>query len=98
MVSALAASALPSLVLARGHRIETVPELPLVLDDSIETIEKTSKAVEVLKKVCGPAFCPLRPTCRLMPALIHPSAPPRLCQSILLKCCIRPCVFHLTVV
>lgn len=53
MVSALAASALPSLVLARGHRIENVPELPLVLDDSVEAIDKTSKAVEVLKKVHG---------------------------------------------
>ncbi len=34
VVSALAASALPALVLARGHRIEQVPEVPLVIDDS----------------------------------------------------------------
>eukprot|EP00884_Botryococcus_braunii_P012289 jgi/Botrbrau1/21060/Bobra.0144s0059.1 len=51
VASALAASALPSLVLARGHRIEGISELPLVLDDSVESIDKTSKAVEVLKKV-----------------------------------------------
>jgi large subunit ribosomal protein L4e len=51
VVSALAASALPSLVLARGHRIEQVPEVPLVVDDSTESVTKTSKAVEVLKKV-----------------------------------------------
>jgi len=51
VVSALAASALPSLVLARGHRIEQVPEVPLVLSDAAESITKTSKAVEVLKKI-----------------------------------------------
>ncbi|CAN6171139.1 unnamed protein product [Urochloa humidicola] len=31
--SALAATAVPALVQARGHRIETVPELPLVISD-----------------------------------------------------------------
>ena len=51
VVSALAASAIPSLVLARGHRIEQVPEVPLVLDDSVESVEKTSAAVKVLKKI-----------------------------------------------
>ncbi|KXZ57029.1 hypothetical protein GPECTOR_1g93 [Gonium pectorale] len=49
--SALAASALPSLVLARGHRIEQVPEVPLVLSDAVEGVKKTSKALEILKKV-----------------------------------------------
>ncbi len=34
VVSALAASALPALVMARGHRIEEVAEVPLVIDDS----------------------------------------------------------------
>lgn len=33
-VSAIAATALPALVLARGHRIEQVPEVPLVIDDA----------------------------------------------------------------
>lgn len=51
VVSALAASAVPSLVLARGHRIETVPELPLVVSDSAEGIEKTSAAIKVLKQI-----------------------------------------------
>ena len=50
-MSALAASALPSLVMARGHRISNVPEVPLVVDDSSESITKTSKAVALLKKV-----------------------------------------------
>ncbi|XWS29441.1 hypothetical protein CRYUN_Cryun24cG0029900 [Craigia yunnanensis] len=34
VVSAIYASAIPSLVMARGHRIESVPELPLVISDS----------------------------------------------------------------
>ncbi|KAG5582588.1 hypothetical protein H5410_053215 [Solanum commersonii] len=51
VVSAIAASSVPSLVLARGHRIESVPELPLVVSDSIEGIEKTSNAIKALKQV-----------------------------------------------
>jgi large subunit ribosomal protein L4e len=51
VASALAASALPSLVLARGHKIEQLTEVPLVVDNAIESITKTSKAVELLKTV-----------------------------------------------
>jgi len=51
VVSAIAASAIPSLVLARGHRIETVPELPLVVSDSAEGVEKTKEAIKVLKQI-----------------------------------------------
>ncbi|XP_058777635.1 large ribosomal subunit protein uL4 [Vicia villosa] len=51
VVSAIAASAVPSLVLARGHRIETVPEFPLVVGDSAEGVEKTKEAIKVLKKI-----------------------------------------------
>ncbi|XP_054801287.1 60S ribosomal protein L4 [Prosopis cineraria] len=51
VVSAIAASAIPSLVLARGHRIESVPEMPLVVSDSAEGVEKTKEAIKVLKKI-----------------------------------------------
>lgn len=51
VASALAASAVPSLVMARGHRIEQVPEVPLVISDQAESITKTSKALEVLKAI-----------------------------------------------
>ncbi|XP_052203018.1 60S ribosomal protein L4 [Diospyros lotus] len=51
LVSAIAASAVPSLVMARGHRIESVPELPLVVNDSAEGIEKTSSAIKALKQM-----------------------------------------------
>merc|ERR1712159_460981 len=49
--SALAASALPSLVMVRGHRISEVAECPLVVDNSVESIDKTQKAVKLLKEV-----------------------------------------------
>ncbi|TKY45553.1 60S ribosomal protein L4-1 [Spatholobus suberectus] len=51
VVSAIAASAIPSLVLARGHRIESVPELPLVVGDTVEGVEKSKEAVKVLQKI-----------------------------------------------
>ena len=51
IASALAASAVPALVMARGHKIEAVPEVPLVLGDAAEAIEKTSAAVKLLKSL-----------------------------------------------
>jgi len=48
--SALAASALTSLVMARGHSVDTVPELPLVVENkALQTLDKSSKAVALLK-------------------------------------------------
>ncbi|SCZ88288.1 BZ3500_MvSof-1268-A1-R1_Chr10-2g02907 [Microbotryum saponariae] len=49
VVSAVAATALPSLVLARGHRIEAVSEIPLVVSSSVESIQKTKAAVAALQ-------------------------------------------------
>jgi large subunit ribosomal protein L4e len=49
--SALAASALPSLVMARGHKIDNVPECPLVVDSGIESCDKTKKAMSILAAI-----------------------------------------------
>jgi len=49
VASALAASAFPSLVLARGHRISNVAEIPLVADNKLESVTKTREAVSALK-------------------------------------------------
>jgi large subunit ribosomal protein L4e len=50
MVSSLAATAVPALVMARGHRVDNVPEVPLVVDNkAIDNIDKASKAVALLK-------------------------------------------------
>ncbi|KAI9122053.1 hypothetical protein K1719_006742 [Acacia pycnantha] len=35
----------------RGHRIESVPEMPLVVSDSAEGVEKTKEAIIVLQKI-----------------------------------------------
>lgn len=48
LTSALAASALPALVMARGHKVDEVPEMPLVVSDGVEQIAKTRKALEFL--------------------------------------------------
>ncbi|KAF6344945.1 hypothetical protein mRhiFer1_010309 [Rhinolophus ferrumequinum] len=46
--SALAASALPALVMSKGHRIEEVPELPLVVEgrESPAPVGKATAALE----------------------------------------------------
>jgi len=54
MASALAASSLPPLVMARGHRIDDVSELPLVVGDGAQSITKTKAALELLEGLgCG---------------------------------------------
>jgi len=51
-VSALAATAIPSLVIARGHRVDNITEIPLVVaDDDIYGISKTRDAVELLNSL-----------------------------------------------
>ncbi|GAA5967311.1 hypothetical protein JCM3765_005598 [Sporobolomyces pararoseus] len=49
VVSAVAATAVPSLVLARGHKIDGVSEIPLVVSSSVESIKKTKEAVAALQ-------------------------------------------------
>ena len=39
------------MVLAKGHRIEETPEVPLVLSDKVEEFKKTKDAVRLLKKL-----------------------------------------------
>lgn len=47
--SALAASACPPLVMARGHKIESVPEMPLVVGGDVESeVTKTKGALALL--------------------------------------------------
>jgi len=53
VASAIAASALPSLVMARGHLISKVPEFPLVVDQKNNGISKTKDAVALLQSIGG---------------------------------------------
>ena len=50
LVSALAASAVPALVMARGHKIDGVSEIPFVVEDSLCKLTKTKEAVAFLQK------------------------------------------------
>ena len=52
VASAMAATGVTSLVLARGHKIEAVSEIPLVIDDALfSSVHKTKAAVNLLKTV-----------------------------------------------
>jgi len=51
VAAALAATAVPALVMARGHVVDEVPEIPLVLENGIESTKKTSAAKEILLAV-----------------------------------------------
>jgi large subunit ribosomal protein L4e len=52
VAAALAASALPALVTARGHRIDAIQEVPLVVaDKAVEGLAKTSAAVKLLEQL-----------------------------------------------
>jgi len=52
VTSALAGSAIPALVLARGHRVEKIAEVPLVVDTkAFDNVVKTSDAVKLLKSL-----------------------------------------------
>lgn len=47
VASAVAATGLPALVMARGHKIHEVPELPLVIKNEVEKFEKTKQAIKL---------------------------------------------------
>ena len=49
--SALAATALPALVLARGHRVEEIEEVPLIVSNEIESFTKTKQAIAATQVV-----------------------------------------------
>jgi len=58
--SALAASAVPSLLFARGHHVSTVPEVPLVVSSSAFSggaLTKTSAALALLTAIGAIADC-----------------------------------------
>jgi large subunit ribosomal protein L4e len=50
VASGIAASGVPALVMARGHRIEELSEVPLVVDGAAEKVTKTRDAVALLKQ------------------------------------------------
>jgi large subunit ribosomal protein L4e len=53
LLSAIAATASKDAIASRGHRIEDVPEIPLIVTDSIEGLMKTSELEAALTNVKG---------------------------------------------
>lgn len=51
LASAVAASGVPALVLSKGHVIEQIPELPLVVSDKVQEFTKTKQAVIFLRRI-----------------------------------------------
>lgn len=51
LASAVAASGVPALVLSKGHVIDQVPELPLVVSDKVQELTKTKQAVIFLRRL-----------------------------------------------
>jgi len=49
--SGIAATADKEIVAARGHNIEGVAQLPLVLDDALEGVQKTKEVQDVFEKI-----------------------------------------------
>ncbi|VDO94902.1 unnamed protein product [Soboliphyme baturini] len=49
--SAIAATGVPALVMARGHIVSDIPEIPLVVSDKIESYKKTKEAVYNSKRL-----------------------------------------------
>ena len=48
LFSAVAATASPKTVASRGHSIEDVPQIPLVVTDELETLKRTQEVEEIL--------------------------------------------------
>ncbi len=51
LINAIAATGNRELVAYRGHKIENLVTFPLVLDDKLQTLKKTSQVMEVLNSV-----------------------------------------------
>merc|ERR1712154_186407 len=48
--SAIAATGVPALVMAKGHQIQGIPEVPLVASDKVQSFSKTKEAVVFLRR------------------------------------------------
>jgi len=51
LFSAIAATASKELVASRGHSIEDVPEIPLIVEDDLEKLRKTGEVEEALTRL-----------------------------------------------
>ena len=65
--SAIAASAVPALVMARGHRIQSVDEIPLVIEADFAKLKKTRAAARTMQQLHLSAELRRCKVCELFP-------------------------------
>ncbi len=51
LISAVSATGKKEWVASRGHEVDNIPSLPLIIDDKIQTIKKTSEVLEIFGKL-----------------------------------------------
>jgi large subunit ribosomal protein L4e len=51
LLSAIAATIKRDFVIKRGHQVEGISNLPLVIDDKFQSLKKTNQVLEVLEKI-----------------------------------------------
>ncbi|CAH1997488.1 unnamed protein product [Acanthoscelides obtectus] len=51
LASAVAATGVPALVMSKGHVVDQIPELPLVVNDKVQEMNKTKQAVQFLRRI-----------------------------------------------
>jgi large subunit ribosomal protein L4e len=51
ILSAISATSKKEMVLKRGHKVEEIKELPIVVEDKIQEIKKTNELAEFLRKI-----------------------------------------------
>ncbi len=49
--SAIAATAVKEIVLKRGHKVENLKEVPIIVDDKLQELKKTKDVIQFLKKL-----------------------------------------------
>ena len=51
LLSAIAATGIRELVKKRNHKVDNIPELPIVIDDKFQTVKKTSEVYDILSRL-----------------------------------------------
>jgi len=51
IISAISATAIKELVEARGHRVENVPQIPLIIEDKFQGLSSTKDVLDVFSKL-----------------------------------------------
>jgi large subunit ribosomal protein L4e len=54
--TAIASSGIASLIIARGHDIKEIPEIPLVIESSVESLVRTEDGKKAIKSIGGNPF------------------------------------------